>query len=243
MKSVLILGATSDVAMAVANKFAKEQYNIVLAARNVERLLPLQSDLNIRFGVASELKEFDALNFESHAAFVSSFAELPEVTVCAFGYLGDEEAGRKDLPEALNIIHSNYTGAVSILNLIAAQYKVKGSGCIIGISSVAGIRGRSSNYMYGSAKAGFTAYLSGLRNELFHHKVHVVTVLPGFISSKMTAHLKLPGILTSSPAEVGESIYKAFTKKKNVLYVKWYWGWIMLVIKLIPEGIFKKLKM
>ncbi len=243
MKSVLILGATSDVAMAVANKFAKEKYNIVLAARNSERLQPLQSDLQIRYGVDCDLREFDALHFDSHAGFVASLEELPEITVCAFGYLGDEEEGRNDLSETLRIIHSNYTGAVTILNSIAGQYKLKGTGCIIGVSSVAADRGRSSNYIYGSAKAGFTAYLSGLRNEMFHHKVHVITVLPGFISSKMTAHLKLPGILTSTPSEVGNSIFKSFKKKKNVVYVKWYWGWIMLVIKLIPEIIFKRLKM
>jgi len=243
MKFVLVLGATSDVTMAVASKFANEKYNIILAARNAERLLPLQSDLAIRYGVVCDLKEFDALDFESHDSFVSSFREVPPITVCAFGYLGDEESGRINLTETLRIIHSNYTGAVSILNAIASQYKSTGAGCIIGISSVAGDRGRSSNYIYGSAKAGFTAYLSGLRNELYHHKVSVITVLPGFIASKMTAHLKLPGILTSSPAQVADSIFNSFKKKKNVVYVKWYWGWIMLVIKLIPETVFKKLKM
>lgn len=243
MKSVLILGATSDVAMAVANKFAKEKFNIVLAARNCERLLPLQSDLAIRYGVECDLKEFDALNFETHAGFVASLGELPAVTVCAFGYLGEEEAGRTDLQETLRIIHSNYTGAVTILNSIASQYKLNGEGCIIGISSVAGDRGRSSNYIYGSAKAGFTAYLSGLRNELFHHKVTVISVLPGFIASKMTAHLELPGMLTATPGNVADAIFSSFEKKKNVVYVKWFWRWIMLVIKLIPEAIFKRLKM
>ncbi|HSN61543.1 MAG TPA: SDR family oxidoreductase [Ferruginibacter sp.] len=243
MASVLILGATSDVAMSVARKFASEKYNIFLAARNSERLKPMQSDLMIRYGVSCNLYEFDAMNFDNHSSFISSLPELPAITVCAFGYLGDEEAGRKELSETLKIIHSNYTGAVSILNSISSQYKLKREGCIIGISSVAGDRGRSSNYIYGSAKAGFTAYLSGLRNEMHHNNVSVISILPGFISSKMTAHLTLPGMLTSTPDEVASRIYSSFKNKKNIVYVKWYWRWIMLIIKLIPEGIFKKLKM
>ncbi|RYF86716.1 MAG: SDR family oxidoreductase [Chitinophagaceae bacterium] len=243
MKSVLILGATSDVAMAVANTFAKEKYNIVLAARDAQRLQPLKSDLAIRFNVNCEVKEFDALDFDNHASFVASLQPLPLVTVCAFGFLGDEDAARTTTGETIKMIHSNYTGAVSILNGVAQAYKTKGEGTIIGISSVAGSRGRSSNYMYGSAKAGFTAYLSGLRNELFHHKVHVLTVLPGFIASKMTAHLQLPAMLTATPAQVANAIYKGFAKQKNVIYVKWFWAWIMLIIRLIPEPIFKRLKM
>ena len=243
MKSVLILGATSDVAMALANKFAEKKFNIVLAARNSERLLPLQSDLTIRYGVECQLRDFDAFNFETHPQFVLSFQDLPAVTVCAFGYLGEEESGRDNLQDTLRIIHSNYTGAVTVLNAIATQYRQKKEGCIIGISSVAGDRGRSSNYLYGSAKAGFTTYLSGLRNELFHHGVSVISVLPGFISSKMTAHLKLPAPLTSTPPEVAANIFAAFEKKKNIVYVKWYWRWIMLIIKLIPEPVFKRLKM
>jgi short-subunit dehydrogenase len=243
MASVLILGATSDVAMSVAEKFASEKYDVYLAARNSDRLKPLQSDLNIRYGIKCMISEFDAMDFNKHEVFISSLPELPGVTVCAFGYLGDEDKARTELKESLRIMHSNYTGAITVLNIISRYYKIAGNGCIIGISSVAGDRGRSSNYIYGSAKAGFTAYLSGLRNEMFHHKVHVITILPGFIASKMTAHLALPKILTSSPAQVATSIYKAYKSKKNIVYVKWFWRWIMLIIKFIPEFIFKKLKM
>jgi decaprenylphospho-beta-D-erythro-pentofuranosid-2-ulose 2-reductase len=243
MSTVLILGATSDVAMALARKFASEKYNIILAARSAGRLKPLQSDLIIRHEINCDIYEFDALSFDHHALFISSLPALPEITICAFGYLGNEDEGRSQLSETLSILNSNYTGAVTILNTVASQYKFKGQGCIIGISSVAGERGRSSNYIYGSAKAGFTAYLSGLRNDLFKDNINVITVLPGFISSKMTAHLSLPKILTSTPDQVSTIIYNAFKKKKNVVYVKWHWQWIMLVIKLIPEFIFKRLKL
>src|SRR5690606_12784913 len=116
-------------------------------------------------------------------------------------------------------------------------------GTIVGISSVAGERGRQSNYLYGSAKAGFTAYLSGLRNALFSDNVHVVTVLPGFVYTKMTENLNLPKLLTAQPSEVADAIYAAVQKKKNTIYVRWFWKWIMLIIKCIPEFIFKKLKL
>jgi short-subunit dehydrogenase len=116
-------------------------------------------------------------------------------------------------------------------------------GVIVGISSVAGERGRQSNYIYGSAKAGFTAYLSGLRNRLQKENVHVLTVLPGFVYTKMTENLKLPKPLTAAPEEVGVAVYNGVVKRKNVVYVRWMWRWIMLIIKLVPESMFKKLKL
>ena len=149
----------------------------------------------------------------------------------------------RDWNETLRTIHTNYTGAVSILNIVAADYAARQKGIIVGISSVAGNRGRQSNYIYGSAKAAFTAYLSGLRNKLFHNGVHVMTVLPGFVNTKMTAHLKLPRLLTAQPEEVAEAVYKGTLKKRNVIYVKWFWRWIMLIIALVPESVFKKKKL
>jgi short-subunit dehydrogenase len=143
----------------------------------------------------------------------------------------------------LKTINANYTGAVSILNIISADYASRQSGSIIGISSVAGNRGRQSNYIYGSAKAGFTAYLSGLRNKMYHSKVHVLTVLPGFVYTKMTEHLKLPKPLTANPEEVASAVFNGVKSRKNIVYVKWFWRWIMLIITSIPESMFKKKKM
>ena len=137
----------------------------------------------------------------------------------------------------------NYVGAVSILNIIAAKYVEAGKGVIVGISSVAGERGRQSNFFYGSAKAGFTAYLSGLRNRLFPKNVHVLTVKPGFVATKMTENMVTPKPVTATPDEVANAIYTAVEKKKNVIYVKWMWRWIMLIIRSIPESMFKKLKL
>ena len=167
----------------------------------------------------------------------------PEITICVFGYLGENEKARTEWNEAEKIIHTNYTGAVSILNVVSDFYITRKSGTIAGISSVAGERGRQSNYLYGSAKAGFTAYLSGLRNRLFREGVHVASVQPGFVYTRMTENLKLPPLLTAKPDDVAVAVYSAVSQSKNVIYVKWFWRWIMLIIKSIPEFMFKKMKL
>ena len=243
MESVLILGASSDIADAIGRQFAKNKYSIILAGRNIKALENVKKDYEIRYQVPVFLSEFDAQNFDSHASFLNNLPSQPLITVCVFGYLGEHEKALMQWNECINIININYTGAVSILNLIANKYEVDGKGTIIGISSVAGERGRQSNYIYGSAKAGFTAYLSGLRNRLALKNIHVLTVKPGFVKTKMTEGLPLPKPLTALPEQVGKAVYNAFIKKKNTLYVLWMWQWIMLIIKLIPEQIFKKMKL
>jgi decaprenylphospho-beta-D-erythro-pentofuranosid-2-ulose 2-reductase len=243
MPTVLLLGASSDIAVAIAKKYASAGYAIQLAARNVSRLQPLRSDLSIRSGTTCTLHEFDAESPGSHPAFFESLTTKPDIAICIFGYLGDQQHAESDWAECERIIQVNYTGAVSILNIIANYYAAQQAGAIAGISSVAGERGRQSNYLYGSAKAGFTAYLSGLRNRLFHKKVHVVSVLPGFVYTRMTEGLPLPKLLTATPEDVAATVFKAIEKKKNIVYVKWFWRWIMLIIKSIPEFMFKKLKM
>ncbi|MFT3825249.1 MAG: SDR family oxidoreductase [Chitinophagaceae bacterium] len=243
MATVLILGAASDMAVAIARKFASQGYGIQLAARNAERLQPLQSDIAIRYNVPCTAYEFNAVQFDSHPAFWASLPVKPDITVCVFGYLGENETARADWKESERIIATNYTGAVSILNVVSNDYAAQKKGVIVGISSVAGQRGRQSNYIYGSAKAGFTAYLSGLRNRMFHEGVHVVSVQPGFVYTRMTENLTLPPLLTAKPEDVANVVYKATLKKKNVVYVKWFWRWIMLIITSIPEFMFKKLKL
>lgn len=243
MSTVLILGATSDIGYAIARKFASEKYDVQLAARNVDALSPFQSDIEIRYGVKCSLHPFDALDFRSHAVFYNALQPKPDVTVYVIGYMNDNEKVINEWEESLRTINTNYTGAVSILNLIASDYAARKRGTIVGISSVAGNRGRQSNYIYGSAKSAFTAYLSGLRNKLYHDHVHVMTVLPGFVYTKMTEHLKLPAILTAKPESVADAIYNGVRNKKDVIYVKWFWKWIMMIITNIPESIFKKKKL
>lgn len=243
MPTALILGAASDMAMAIAEKFASQGYNIQLAARNVTRLEPLQSDLAIKYTSRVSVHEFDALDFNSHNEFFEEINPKPDVTICVFGLLGENQKAAEDWSQAARIINTNYTGAVSILNVAAKYYAQRGEGVIVGISSVAGVRGRQSNYLYGSAKAGFTAYLSGLRNKLYHSGVHVVTIQPGFVYTKMTESLKLPKMLTAKPEEVADAVYDAVRRRKNVVYVKWFWKYIMMTIKNVPEFMFKKMKL
>jgi len=243
MPSVLLLGAGSDIAGSLARKFASAGYGIQLAARNVLRLEPLQKDVAIRYNVNCSLHEFDAAAPETHNAFFESLPVRPDIAISIFGYLGDQDKAKSDWSECERILTVNYTGAVSILNIVANAYAARNEGTIVGISSVAGERGRQSNYFYGSAKAGFTAYLSGLRNRLYPAGVHVLTVKPGFVETKMTENMPLPPRLTAQPDAVAAAIFEAVRKKKDVLYVKWMWRWIMFMIKCIPEGVFKKMKL
>ena len=240
--AVLIIGARSDIAIAVAHCFAKEGYDIQLAARNISSLDADKSDIELRYQVGVSLYEFNALDIDSHERFVSLLPKLPFVAVCAVGYMGVQAENERDLLEAVNVMRSNFEGPASILAVLANHFEQRGSGTLVGISSVAGERGRASNYTYGSAKAGFTTFLSGLRNRLMKKNVHVITVLPGFVATKMTNHLKLPTNLTAQPNEVANAILNAVKKKQNIIYVKSIWWLIMIIIKNIPERFFKRMK-
>ena len=243
MKNVLVLGATSDMAQAIAKKYAKEGWSLSLAARNMDLLEPIASDLRVRSNTEVASLKFDATDFSNHGNFYEALMTKPDVVICVFGYMGDQEAARTDISEVQKTINVNYTGAVSILNVVAEAFEKRGSGTIVGISSVAGDRGRQSNYIYGSAKAGFTAYLAGLRNRLVKSGVHVMTVKPGFCRTKMTENMELPAALTAEPEQVAEAVFHGVEKKRNVIYTLWMWRWVMLIIRHIPEFIFKKLSM
>ncbi len=241
--TVLLLGATSDMATALARYFGSKGYNLQLAGRDLEQLHVLGTDVKIRHNISVDVLELDALDFESHQDLYDGLATKPDIAILIFGYLGDHKKAIYDWSEAERILNTNYVGAVSILNVIATDFEKRKSGMIVGISSVAGDRGRQSNYLYGSAKAGLTAYLSGMRNRLFHSGVHVLTVKPGFVRTKMTEGLTLPPLITAEPDQVAKRIFSAIEKKKNTIYVLPIWAMIMLVIKSIPEFVFKKMKL
>jgi decaprenylphospho-beta-D-erythro-pentofuranosid-2-ulose 2-reductase len=243
VSTVLILGANSDVAVACAHVYAQQGYDLYVAGRDPKKLEILANDLQIRYSRKVTPVKFDALAFEQHQGFYDQLNPKPEVTICVFGLLGDQKVSAVDWAACKQVIDSNYTGAVSILNVVANDYEAKKAGTIVGISSVAGERGRQSNYIYGSAKAGFTAYLSGLRNRLTASGAHVVTVKPGFIYTRMTEGLKLPKPLTARPEQLGKAIFNSVRERKNVVYVLPIWALVMLIIRNIPEGVFKKLKL
>jgi len=244
MKSCLILGSNSDMGQALAYKYASEGYNIVLASRNVnEYQTRLKNDISIKNNVKVSLTQFDGAKFESHATFSEDLEVLPDVVIVVFGYLGDQSKALNDFEETYRIITNNYLGQVSLINKFIQKLNGKKEIAIIGISSVAGDRGRKSNYIYGSAKAAFTTYLSGLRNDMNDKNIKVMTVLPGFVKTKMLGDLKTPNFLTATPQDVANQIFKAYKKQKNIIYVFPIWKYIMCIIKIIPEFKFKKMNL
>lgn len=239
---VLVLGGRSDIGLAVAHRFAAQGRAVQLAARNAQSLETDRADIALRHNVAVTLHEFDALDLGSHARFIDGLSPQPDIVVCAVGILGDQAQSETDLDAAVAVMRSNYEGPASILAAFANRFEAAGAGTLVGISSVAGDRGRASNYVYGSAKAGFTAFLSGLRNRLAKKGVHVVTVLPGFVATRMTAGMDLPARLTATPEQVAATIETAVNRKRDVVYVKPIWWLVMLIIRHLPEAVFKRAK-
>ncbi len=241
MSYVLIIGAKSDIAKEVARTYAKNGYNLYLAARDISALEDLAVDIRVRSNVEVKLKELDVTDYDTHNEFYKFLEQRPLGVVVVSGYMVEQNKAQKDWKESLNTINVNYTGVVSLLNIVANDFEKQRVGFIVGVSSVAGDRGRKANYIYGSAKAAFSAYLGGLRNRLNESGVQVLTVKPGFVNTAMTKGMDLPEKLTAQPNEVAEDIFKAQQSGKNILYTKWIWRYVMLVIKHIPEFIFKKM--
>ena len=239
MSCVLIIGAKSDIAKEVAREYAKNGYDLYLAGRNIDEMKDFENDIKIRSKADVKLKEFDITNFESHEQFYNSLEPKPLGVIVVAGYMAEQKTCENDWSETLNTINVNFTGAVSILNIISNDMEQNKNGFIVGVSSVAGDRGRKANYIYGSRKAAFSAYLSGLRNRLHESGVKVLTVKPGFVATKMTAKLDLPTKLTAQPEDVAKDIFTAQQKGKDILYTKPIWRVIMMIIKIIPEWKFK----
>ncbi|WP_291323386.1 SDR family oxidoreductase [Desulfonatronospira sp.] len=240
-KPVLILGAGSDIARALGHELAAAGHDLYLAGRHPEELEKDARDLQLRYSINARGMFFDALDFDSHQTFYESLEPGPYGLVLAFGLLGEEDQARKTRKHWEKIIHTNYTGCISILTIAANHLEQAGEGFILGISSVAGDRGRKANYVYGSAKAGLSTFLSGLRNRLHSKGVRVITVKPGFVRTRMTRDMDLPARLTASPEQAARDIFKAIIKQKEIVYTRWMWRWIMLVIKCIPERVFKRM--
>jgi len=244
MKTVLLLGAYSDVGKAIAEEMAEKGYALQLAGRSNEKLNLLAAHLRIKWpGVSVQELPFDALHIDQHKEFVEQLSPLPDVAIQIFGLLGNHAKAMQEPAHLQEVITSNFTGAASVLCLLMNAMATRGNGVLCGISSVAGERGRQSNFVYGSAKAGLSALLSGLRNYGFSRGVHVLTVKPGFIRTSMTAGLPLPAPLTASPQAVAKAVVRGIEKKRNVTYSLGIWRLIMAIIRSIPEGIFKRLSL
>ncbi|ASS73894.1 short-chain dehydrogenase [Tumebacillus algifaecis] len=245
MKNVLILGATSGIAKALAYQFAGKKHNLLLAGRDVEEMKRIAQDIHIRHGVKVTVHPFDALDYDGHADFFTNCLETAgeiDGIVLAYGYLGDQRRAENEFAEARRVIETNYLSAVSVLNIAANYFESKKDGFLCVLSSVAGDRGRQSNFMYGSAKGGLSLYLQGLRNRLSKSGVHVLTVKPGFVDTKMTFG-QSGMFLVAKPEQVAKAIDKMIQKRVDVAYTPFFWRYIMLIIKSVPERIFKRLSL
>jgi decaprenylphospho-beta-D-erythro-pentofuranosid-2-ulose 2-reductase len=238
---VLIVGGRSDIGLALAHRFAAAGHPVQLAGRNAAAMAPAKADIEIRHRVPVTLHELDILATASFETFLDGLPVLPGVAICVVGLLGEQPRSESDPQAAALTMRSNYEGPALLTGSLASRFERRGSGTIVGVSSVAGERGRKSNYVYGSAKAAYTAYLSGLRNRLARKGVHVMTVLPGFVATRMTEGMDLPKRLTATPQEVADAIFRAVAKRRDVLYVKPVWRLVMTIVRAIPERIFKGL--
>ena len=243
-KTLLLIGATSDIGHAVACAYAQAGWRILLAARDPQAAERNAADIATRTGKAPGVFPLDITKPETFVAFIESLPGLPDTLVCVAGLLGDQKRAEGDPLHAALIMRTNFEGPALLFDRFAELFAARDSGTLVGVSSVAGDRGRASNYFYGSAKAGFSAYLSGLRNRLAATKVRVVTVKPGFARTRMTKDMKLPNLLTAEPQEVGTAVYRAAeASPRDVIYVRPIWRLVMLVIRALPEPVFKRLRL
>ncbi|HET9149527.1 MAG TPA: SDR family oxidoreductase [Alphaproteobacteria bacterium] len=240
--TILVLGGTSDIGRAVAREYAARGVAVQLAGRDRDGLDRNARDLQVRFGVPATVHLVDALDFAGHAAFVGGLDPLPDVAVCLLGLMEDQAAVEKDPALASLVLLSNFNGPANLLGLIANRFAARGAGTIVGVSSVAGDRGRARNYVYGAAKAGLTAFLSGLRARFAGTRIRIVTVKPGFVRTRMTEGMRLPPLLTASPEDVATAIRRAEQGRRDVIYVSWKWRVIMTIVRLLPESVFKRLR-
>lgn len=238
-KNILILGGASDLGSSLAYKFASNGHNIQLALRKSSRLKKEKNALKDRFQIKVSLYDFDVLNTKNHEMFISNLDEIPDVVICLVGYLQETAITKGNDYECDLIMRTNFTGPVNILNKFADIFEKRRYGTIVGISSVAGEKVRSSNYVYGSSKAGFTAYLSGLSANLHSYNVKVLTIIPGYIDTKMIKNKKLPKFLVVSKERAVNIIYNAIKFNKDISYIDFRWKLVILFLKLIPNKIFK----
>ena len=312
MRRMLVLGATSEIAIATLHEFAKEEpWHMILCGRNLSELEKLKTKLeshkctcevkhyDTSMSAAEQLQlfneclgqstnaqhtkvqdnalattqtnkvnplataqttEFNALAAATTTAFNAAAKDIAKQSMqvsghqssqfigldalfCSVGYLGDQKKAEQDIRECDLIMQANFNGLLPMLTSTAQYFKQQRSGSIMVVSSVAGERGRCSNYCYGSSKAAMTAFLSGMRCSLLPYNVHVMTIKPGYVATRMVAHKKLPPYITASTQRVAKDIVKGFKRRSSVVYTMWLWRYIMAVVRLIPEFIFKRLNM
>ncbi|WLG32700.1 SDR family oxidoreductase [Pseudomonas simiae] len=246
MKRILIIGATSAIATACARLWAEQGSEFFLVARSAEKLAQISADLTARGAKTVTVYCMDATDYSSHDLMLESCIltlQQIDIALIAHGTLPDQKACEQDVSVALAEFSNNGTSVIALLSLLANHFETQRCGTLAVISSVAGDRGRPSNYLYGTAKAAVSTFCEGLRARMFKVGVHVITIKPGFVDTPMTQGLALPAALLATPEQVARLIVKGVKKQKDTLYVPGFWRFIMLIIKYIPGVIFKRLSL
>ena len=239
---VLILGATSAMAMATARRLAAEGAVFYLAARDAERVEAVAADLRVRSGLTACGEALDLTDTASHEAMLERAVAAMggiDLALVAYGVLGDQAQAEVSYRAASAVLEANFNSVVSLLTWLGNYFESQGKGVLAVISSVAGDRGRKSNYVYGASKAALNVFLDGMRARLDRKGVHVLTIRPGFVSSPMTAHLP-KNRLFAEPDAIAAGILKAIRKRKDIVYLPPVWGLIMCIIRGIPQRVFKR---
>jgi decaprenylphospho-beta-D-erythro-pentofuranosid-2-ulose 2-reductase len=244
-RKVLVVGATSAIAQETSRRFAAYGAHLFLTGRDPEKLSSVAQDLRLRGATQVDTAVLDVVDLTRHEAVLdTAFAALGEVDVAliAHGVLPDQSHCEQSASDALAALTVNFTATVALLTPLANRLEAQRRGCLAVISSVAGDRGRQSNYVYGASKGGLDRFLQGLRNRLYRSGVAVLTIKPGFVDTPMTASKPKSG-LYASPARVARGIHRAIEARRNVVYLPWFWRPIMCVVTSIPEAVFKRLRL
>lgn len=245
MKKILIIGATSTIAQHVAKIYAAQKACLCLAGRDEKKLRIVADDLAARGAQAVHVLTVELIDPATHVDMIKqaeNFLQGFDGVLIAYGSLPDQHACEADSGLTLKELNTNFISVVALLTQLANSMEKRGSGVLAVISSVAGDRGRQSNYIYGAAKGGLSIFLQGLRNRLASKGVQVLTIKPGFVDTPMTANFK-KGVLWVSAETIARGIVKAMNKKRDIVYLPWFWWGIMLIIRSIPERIFKRMKL
>jgi decaprenylphospho-beta-D-erythro-pentofuranosid-2-ulose 2-reductase len=245
VRRIFIFGATSAIAEATARRFAADGHSFFLAARDRDKLKALADDLRVRGAAKVTTAVADALEFGRHPALVQAANQDLgglDTALIAHGILPDQKSCEESFEPVRQAFEINALGAMSVLTVVANQFETQGFGTIVVLESVAGDCGRQSNYVYGATKGALSVFTQGLRNRLYRRGVHVLTVKPGWVDTPMTAAFR-KGVLWASPQAVASGIHTAIDNKKDIVYLPWFWSPIMRVVRMLPESIFKRLRL
>ncbi len=243
LSRVLILGATSGIAIAFARLLTARGASFFLVARDPEKLRAVEMDLKTRGAASVESRVLDLNDIASHPALLDDAVNALGVIDLAFiahGVLGKQAETESSFPAAAAVLETNLLSAASLITWLANYFETNGKGTLAVLSSVAGDRGRRSNYVYGASKAGLNTLLAGVRNRIDRSGVNVLTIKPGWVDTPMTAGIE-PNLLFVSPQRAARDILRAIVKRKDVAYVPRFWAVIMFVVRCLPESVFKRL--